>query len=90
MKLKHVCVVALLFTKLSAQTPEYGPEKGTLVIQGGGSAQGTGIDETFVNLAGSPMLKLSSSPPPQAIENPTERPLFTMSKRSSPHGRNLG
>ena len=37
---------------LFAQTPEYGPAKGTLVIQGGGSAAGTGIEETFVNLAG--------------------------------------
>jgi cyanophycinase len=34
------------------QTPEYGPAKGTLVIQGGGSDEGTGIFETFINKAG--------------------------------------
>jgi cyanophycinase len=46
-------VAALLFAfTLAAQPPEYGPEKGTLVIQGGGSAEGTGIYETFINLAG--------------------------------------
>lgn len=37
---------------LLAQAPEYGPAKGTLVIQGGGSAEGTGIVETFINKAG--------------------------------------
>ena len=37
---------------LCAQITEYGPEKGTLVIQGGGSAAGTGILETFINRAG--------------------------------------
>ncbi len=36
----------------SAQEPEYGPAKGTLVIQGGGSDEGTGIFETFINKAG--------------------------------------
>lgn len=35
-----------------AQTTEYGPPKGTLVIQGGGSDEGTGIFETFINKAG--------------------------------------
>jgi cyanophycinase len=35
-----------------AQAPEYGPAKGTLVIQGGGSDVGTGIFETFINHAG--------------------------------------
>ena len=35
-----------------AQAPEYGPAKGTLVIQGGGANEGTGIWETFVNKAG--------------------------------------
>jgi cyanophycinase len=35
-----------------AQAPEYGPAKGTLVIQGGGSDAGTGIVETFINKAG--------------------------------------
>lgn len=52
MPLRRALLVALLVFKVSAQSPEYGPEKGHLVIQGGGSAAGTGIDETFVNLAG--------------------------------------
>src|SRR5215469_526466 len=43
---------ALLFAPLQAQEPEYGPAKGTLVIQGGGSDEGTGIFETFINKAG--------------------------------------
>src|SRR5580700_9308239 len=58
MKLQHVLVTAFFALSLSAQTPEYGPEKGTLVIQGGGDATGTGIDETFVNLAGGPDAKI--------------------------------
>jgi cyanophycinase len=49
---------ALLAGGLAAQTPEYGPERGTLVIQGGGDATGTGIDETFINLAGGPNAKI--------------------------------
>jgi cyanophycinase len=49
---------ALLAGGLTAQTPEYGPERGTLVIQGGGDAAGTGIDETFINLAGGPNAKI--------------------------------
>jgi cyanophycinase len=35
-----------------AQVPEYGPAKGTLIIQGGGSDAGTGIFESFINKAG--------------------------------------
>src|SRR5215218_9052630 len=35
-----------------AETPLYGPAKGTLVIVGGGDDRGTGIMETFVNRAG--------------------------------------
>lgn len=50
--------VALLAGSLVAQVPEYGPEKGTLVIQGGGSAEGTGIVETFINKAGGPGAKI--------------------------------
>jgi cyanophycinase len=45
-------ITGLIAGGLFAQATEYGPEKGTLVIQGGGSAAGTGIMETFVNLAG--------------------------------------
>ena len=52
MKLKLAFVATLLAGSLLAQEPEYGPAKGTLVIQGGGSDAGTGIFETFVNKAG--------------------------------------
>jgi len=34
------------------EAPEYGPAKGTLVIVGGGSLEGTGIYEKFIQLAG--------------------------------------
>lgn len=51
-------LVALIAGGLLGQAPEYGPEKGTLVIQGGGSAAGTGIYETFINLAGGPTAKI--------------------------------
>jgi cyanophycinase len=57
-KLQHVAVAVCLVCRLSAQTTEYGPGKGALVIQGGGSAEGTGIYETFINLAGGPAAKI--------------------------------
>ena len=37
--------------------PEYGPTKGALVIVGGGSMEGTGILEKFIELAGGPAKK---------------------------------
>ncbi len=52
MKLKFSLAAAILAGSLFAQSPEYGPVKGTLMIQGGGSAEGTGIVETFINKAG--------------------------------------
>lgn len=52
MKLKLALVATLLAGSVFAQEPEYGPPKGTLVIQGGGSDAGTGIFETFINKAG--------------------------------------
>jgi cyanophycinase len=36
------------------EAPEYGPAKGSLVIVGGGSMEGTGIVEKFIQLAGGP------------------------------------
>jgi cyanophycinase len=36
----------------TADTPEYGPAKGTLVIVGGGNLNGSGIEEKFIELAG--------------------------------------
>lgn len=45
-------VVIAVVSASSIMAQEYGPAKGTLVIQGGGSDAGTGIFETFVNKAG--------------------------------------
>jgi cyanophycinase len=52
MKLTTLLTTTLFLGQLFAQTPEYGPAKGTLIIQGGGSEAGTGIAETFINKAG--------------------------------------
>ena len=41
----------------AAETPEYGPAKGTLVIVGGGNLNGSGINEKFIELAGGPAKK---------------------------------
>lgn len=58
MRSKPFVLLALLLTlalPLSArQAPEYGPAKGTLVIVGGGSTDGTGIIERFIEIAGGP------------------------------------
>ncbi|MCU1236206.1 MAG: cyanophycinase [Candidatus Solibacter sp.] len=62
---------ATLFTiSLFAQDPEYGPAKGTLVIQGGGSAEGTGIVETFINKAGGANAKIIVVPTAGGNRNP--------------------
>jgi cyanophycinase len=50
MKLASALVISV--ASLLAQPPEYGPTKGSLVIQGGGADAGSGIFETFVNRAG--------------------------------------
>ena len=53
MKLAIPLTAALLSVSYgAAQTTEYGPAKGTLVIMGGGSEVDTGIFETFINKAG--------------------------------------
>lgn len=49
--LSIIAAAALVGGAALAQT-EYGPAKGSLVIQGGGSDASTGIFETFVNRAG--------------------------------------
>jgi cyanophycinase len=48
--------IALAWAVPVAQSgaPEYGPPNGTLVIVGGGSADGTGIMEKFIELGGGP------------------------------------
>jgi cyanophycinase len=50
--------------------PEYGPVKGTLVIVGGGSTEGTGIMEKFIALAGGPDKKFIVVPTAGGNKNP--------------------
>lgn len=53
--LTTVLLVPAALGPVAAQdAPEYGPTKGTLVIVGGGSMDGTGIVEKFIELAGGP------------------------------------
>src|SRR5262249_39176278 len=61
-KLTVTLLAAFATGALVAQTPEYGPAKGTLVIQGGGSDAGTGIVETFINKAGGRGAKIVVGP----------------------------
>ncbi len=54
-----LCALAILLATVIARTaaddpPEYGPPKGTLVVVGGGTLEGTGILEKFIQLAGGP------------------------------------
>jgi len=61
---------AIVAVSLFAQEPEYGPPKGTLVIQGGGSDAGTGIFETFINKAGGLNAKIIVVPTAGGNRNP--------------------
>lgn len=47
-------IPAALGPLAAQEAPEYGPAKGALVIAGGGSMDGTGIVEKFIELAGGP------------------------------------
>src|SRR6476620_1105824 len=48
-----LCVVCFAdFAPAEDSGPTYGPAKGTLVIVGGGNAEGTGIMERFIQLGG--------------------------------------
>ena len=49
-----VLVATLVGSASADDVPEYGPDKGTLVIVGGGNTDGTGIVEKFIALAGGP------------------------------------
>jgi cyanophycinase len=74
---RHIRIAALaglIAGGLFAQTTEYGPEKGSLVIQGGGSAEGTGILETFINLAGGPNAKIVIVPTAGGNFGPDKKP----------------
>lgn len=70
MKLSLALATAATAGMLLAQTPEYGPEKGFLVIQGGGSDLGTGIFETFINKAGGLGAKIVVVPTAGGNKNP--------------------
>ena len=63
-------VLAAVAANLLAQSPEYGPPNGTLVIQGGGSDEGTGIFETFINHAGGLNAKIVVVPTAGGNRNP--------------------
>src|SRR5688572_26019386 len=45
-------LLALSTPAFSQEAPEYGPAKGTLLIVGGGTLDGSGIVEKFIQLAG--------------------------------------
>src|SRR5215475_15934001 len=47
-----VFIVGITIAALGQGAPEYGPEKGTLLIVGGGNLEGSGIFEKFIELAG--------------------------------------
>jgi len=54
-----LCALAIVLAAVAARPaaddpPEYGPPTGTLVVVGGGSLDGTGIVERFIQLAGGP------------------------------------
>ena len=67
---KFSLALFLLPLLLHAQSTEYGPAKGTLVIQGGGSDVDTGIFETFINLAGGLDAKIVVVPTAGGNKNP--------------------
>jgi len=73
---RSVLTAALLFVmcasaRATAQSaPEYGPAKGTLVIVGGGSMEGTGILEKFIQLAGGPEARVVVVPTAGGNKNP--------------------
>lgn len=68
--MRHLLLTALSISIVLAQAPEYGPAKGTLVIQGGGADVGTGIFETFVNYAGGLDAKIVIVPTAGGNRNP--------------------
>jgi len=70
MKIKFAFAATLFAAGLFAQVPEYGPIRGTLVIQGGGSDAGTGIFETFINKAGGLDAKIVVVPTAGGNRNP--------------------
>ena len=56
------------------EAPEYGPAHGTLIIIGGGNAEGTGIMERFIALAGGPEAKFVIVPTAAGNHNPDGSP----------------
>jgi cyanophycinase len=70
MKVSFSLAATLITGSLFAQAPEYGPATGTLVIQGGGASEGTGIVETFINKAGGLHAKIVVVPTAGGNKNP--------------------
>jgi cyanophycinase len=70
MKVSFSLAATLITRSLFAQAPEYGPATGTLVIQGGGASEGTGIVETFINKAGGLHAKIVVVPTAGGNKNP--------------------
>ena len=59
MRMHHAWLAAAALSIAAAvpsaqEAPEYGPAKGTLLIVGGGTLTGSGINEKFIELAGGP------------------------------------
>ena len=66
----NLTLVFVACSTFAQEAPEYGPAKGTLVIQGGGSDAGTGIFETFINKAGGLGAKIVVVPTAGGNRNP--------------------
>src|SRR5205085_7241162 len=50
-------LMMLVSVSVFSQATQYGPAKGTLLIIGGGTLDGSGINEKFIELAGGPNSK---------------------------------
>jgi cyanophycinase len=76
MRPRHLCAVlsfalaATIAPDARQETTDYGPAKGTLVIVGGGSTDGTGIVEKFIQLAGGVEKKFVIVPTAEGNRNP--------------------
>jgi cyanophycinase len=63
-------LLALSTPAFSQEAPEYGPAKGTLLIVGGGTLDGSGIVEKFIQLAGGKNKKFVIVPTAGGNRNP--------------------
>src|SRR4029077_11247901 len=74
MKSLLVPAVCMLFVSTTRAAPadglhEYGPARGTLILIGGGSMEGTGILEAFLRLAGGKDVRLVVVPTAEGNKN---------------------